>query len=441
MFKSKIISILFFISIFCLIPTVVSAASIQEQTETVDLRELQTVDNLETYGWKWNSQTKTLTLKNANFEVTGDEPCFTFSEDDNITVIYDGINNLKSESKPVFDGAGNPSKDTNGSLTFRSPSNGTLNLAITKVDGRGEFNVGNTINYAYNLNIESGTINSRGGFLVDGTATISGGTLNIDSEDMASSIGKVNGIYALVQVKITGGNVNIKSNDSAIIATGTPGEWDTKDDGVVISGGNISLSTQSPNAPIVAAGTLKEKDIVINGGNITLDGGYGFYTQNGSIEVNSFDSLNTNNVENDVFKVAKDNGGTIIYADADYSKVDEAIARANKLNKEDYKDFSAVEQAINAVVRGKNIMEQSEVDAMADAINNAINSLELIEKTTEPDEPIISNEPTKTDANPIETNKIDDTPKTGTNKSTVITVIVLMVSLFGIITFKNKKIR
>ena len=118
-----------------------------------------------------------------------------------------------------------------------------------------------------------------------------------------------------------------------------------------------------------------------------------------------------------------------------------AIARANKLNKEDYKDFSAVEEAINAVVRGKNIMEQSEVDAMADAINNAINSLELIEKTTEPDEPIISNEPTKTDANPIETNKIDDTPKTGTNKSTVITVIVLMVSLFGIITFKNKKIR
>ena len=64
------------------------------------------------------------------------------------------------------------------------------------------------------------------------------------------------------------------------------------------------------------------------------------------------------------------------YKDADYSKVDEAIARSNALNKEEYKDFSAVQSAINAVVRGKNITEQSEVDAMAEAIEDAINALE-----------------------------------------------------------------
>ena len=64
------------------------------------------------------------------------------------------------------------------------------------------------------------------------------------------------------------------------------------------------------------------------------------------------------------------------YKDADYSKVDEAIAKANALNKDEYKDFSAVQSAINAVVRGKNITEQSEVDAMAKAIENAINALE-----------------------------------------------------------------
>ena len=50
---------------------------------------------------------------------------------------------------------------------------------------------------------------------------------------------------------------------------------------------------------------------------------------------------------------------------ADYTKVDEAITKANALNKDDYKDFSAVESAVNAVVRGKNITEQSEVDKMA----------------------------------------------------------------------------
>ena len=64
------------------------------------------------------------------------------------------------------------------------------------------------------------------------------------------------------------------------------------------------------------------------------------------------------------------------YKDADYIKVDEAIAKANALNKDDYKDFSAVESAVNAVVRGKNITEQSEVDAMAKAIEDAIAALQ-----------------------------------------------------------------
>lgn len=64
------------------------------------------------------------------------------------------------------------------------------------------------------------------------------------------------------------------------------------------------------------------------------------------------------------------------YKDADYTKVDEAIAKANALNKNDYKDFSGVEAAVNAVVRGKNIKEQSEVDKMAKAIEDAIAALE-----------------------------------------------------------------
>ena len=69
------------------------------------------------------------------------------------------------------------------------------------------------------------------------------------------------------------------------------------------------------------------------------------------------------------------------YKDADYTKVDEAIAKANALNKDAYTDFTAVEEAINAVVRDKNITEQDEVDAMAQAIENAITA--LVEKPTE----------------------------------------------------------
>jgi len=64
------------------------------------------------------------------------------------------------------------------------------------------------------------------------------------------------------------------------------------------------------------------------------------------------------------------------YLPADYTKVDEAIAEAEALNKDDYKDFTAVENAVNAVVRDKNITQQAEVDQMAKAIQEAIAALE-----------------------------------------------------------------
>lgn len=62
---------------------------------------------------------------------------------------------------------------------------------------------------------------------------------------------------------------------------------------------------------------------------------------------------------------------------ADYSAVDAAIAKANALNKDDYKDFSGVEAAINAVDRSKKTLkEQAAVDAMAKAIEDAMAALE-----------------------------------------------------------------
>ena len=75
-------------------------------------------------------------------------------------------------------------------------------------------------------------------------------------------------------------------------------------------------------------------------------------------------------------KAIEDAIAALQYKDADYTKVDEAIAKANALKKNDYKDFSGVEAAVNAVVRGKNITEQSEVDKMAKAIEDALAALE-----------------------------------------------------------------
>ena len=83
-------------------------------------------------------------------------------------------------------------------------------------------------------------------------------------------------------------------------------------------------------------------------------------------------------------KAIEDAIAALQYKDADYTKVDAAIAKANALNKNDYKDFSGVEAAVKAVVRGKNITEQSEVDKMAKTIEDAIAALEKKTASTKP---------------------------------------------------------
>ena len=96
------------------------------------------------------------------------------------------------------------------------------------------------------------------------------------------------------------------------------------------------------------------------------------------------------------------------YLPADYTKVDEAIAKANALKKDDYKDFSGVETAVKAVVRGKNITEQAKVDAMAKAIEDAIAALEK-----KPD---------------IKPEIIDNLPQTGDTSNPALWIALLFVS-------------
>ena len=92
------------------------------------------------------------------------------------------------------------------------------------------------------------------------------------------------------------------------------------------------------------------------------------------------------------------------YKDADYTKVDAAIAKAKALKKDDYKDFSAVETAVSAVVRGKNITEQSKVDAMAKAIEDALAALQYKDVVTTPSTPTPTKTPTPdSTAAPVQT--------------------------------------
>lgn len=66
----------------------------------------------------------------------------------------------------------------------------------------------------------------------------------------------------------------------------------------------------------------------------------------------------------------------LVLKGADYTAVDAAITKANALNPDDYTNFAAVQTAIDAVDRTKDITQQSEVDAMAAAIQSALAALE-----------------------------------------------------------------
>lgn len=60
---------------------------------------------------------------------------------------------------------------------------------------------------------------------------------------------------------------------------------------------------------------------------------------------------------------------------ADYTKVDEAIAAAEKIDGSRYTNYGAVEAAISAVDRNKSKLEQADVDQMAKNIRDAIDAL------------------------------------------------------------------
>ena len=112
------------------------------------------------------------------------------------------------------------------------------------------------------------------------------------------------------------------------------------------------------------------------------------------------------------------------YKEADYTQVDAAIAKANALKKDDYKDFTAVEAAVNAVVRDKNITEQSEVDAMAKAIEDAIAALQYKDAGKTTPAPAA----TATPAPAVAATSQYTIPQTGDTSNSALLVVIMLVS-------------
>ena len=131
-------------------------------------------------------------------------------------------------------------------------------------------------------------------------------------------------------------------------------------------------------------------------------------------------------------KAIEDAIAALQYKDADYTKVDAAIAKANALNKDNYKDFSGVEAAVNAVVRDKNITEQTEVDAMAKAIEDAIAALQYKDADYTKGDAAIDKEDAiaALEKKPASTKPgtSDKSPKTGDTSNLALWIALLFIS-------------
>ena len=160
---------------------------------------------------------------------------------------------------------------------------------------------------------------------------------------------------------------NLEVTGSEVTCTSKPG-WK----GIFIKG-NLTMTDSKVVSPAESgvSGIHANGDITITGGTTEIGSGSissennihigGIITSNG---VPSYENITSNNAN-----------GQVTFLDADYSAVDEAIAKAKALNKADYINFDTVEAAVNAVVRGKDVREQDVVDGYASAIEAAIAGL------------------------------------------------------------------
>jgi pectin methylesterase-like acyl-CoA thioesterase len=130
---------------------------------------------------------------------------------------------------------------------------------------------------------------------------------------------------------------------------------------------------------------------------------------------------------------------TFINSKADYTNVINAIKKASFLNAADYKDFSEVEKAVNAVTNNLAIDDQNSVEAMADAILTAINGLEKVSIT--PENPGNNGSDTPDSNNSGSNGTADNASDIATGDTSPIAMLILMIlaSLAGLVGILTKK--
>lgn len=342
------------------LPAINVFAANQQRTTTLDLTVagFQNDQKNEDEGWSWDADTLTLTLDNVDFS-TGNKSSIKVDGLKSTTILFKGENKLES-STTVIDRTGESSKDAG--LTLKGEAKESKLSLVEK---------GNLPSMDQpNITFESGTVNIQGGAAITlYTIKVMEAAVNIDTTMADSEDGWDDGLYANGSIEIYGGEVNVKAGRIGLFVVGI-GAPEPKT-GLIIEDGKLDINGKLAD---IYVGSGNTKNAVISGGDITLGGNIGIFLYNCEKCEIKGGTFHTDKCEKP-FAVHRDSSAVFEYAKADYTELDKAEEAAKALNKDNYVDFTAVEKALEAIDRTKNLTQQSDVDKMAKDINDAVAAL------------------------------------------------------------------
>lgn len=342
------------------LPAINVFAANQQRTTTLDLTVagFQNDQKNEDEGWSWDADTLTLTLDNVDFS-TGNKSSIKVDGLKSTTILFKGENKLES-STTVIDRTGESSKDAG--LTLKGEAKESKLSLVEK---------GNLPSMDQpNITFESGTVDIQGGAAIAlYTIKVMEAAVNIDTTMADSEDGWDDGLYANGSIEIYGGEVNVKAGRIGLFVVGI-GAPEPKT-GLIIEDGKLDINGKLAD---IYVGSGNTKNAVISGGDITLGSNIGIFLYNCEKCEIKGGTFHTDKCEKP-FAVHRDSSAVFEYAKADYTELDKAEEAAKALNKDNYVDFTAVEKALEAIDRTKNLTQQSDVDKMAKDINDAVAAL------------------------------------------------------------------
>lgn len=290
----------------------------------------------------------------------------------------------------------------------------------------------------------------------NGTLVIDGGTIEVDRK---GATGVYN--YSTGNLTVSAGEIKTTASDCwGLTNFGTT----VIEGGTLTQGANYSVIMNSANMNIIA-GTIQVAEgntsayssitnenlnsdvpvvLEISGG--TVAGGIHNDTEGGDKVTITGGTFGTPDAVKEFLdsSVEFDENGNIVEAGADYTKVNEALAKVEALNEKDYtaESWNALQDEIAKIVTDLKYSDQAIVDGYATAIENAINELDKVVVDDGKEEvPIDGNNTTETPTEDVPTNteeqptntvedNVTENPTTG--DSIVVFGVIFAVAVAGL---------